>query len=357
MHFTNSFLLAHGHIGNVGDSVLRRHYVDTLVNNSRNITVWPGTHDQGYVDGLIRFGSDVCRVSLAGSYIDWYRQALRHGFSGGTVIALNAGQYTLTRRYMLQALTLIPLVLATRLFGGKVVWLGAAVPEAKLGRTWIYRTLAVWANLVRWRDSASASIVKRGDTMPDWAFRHRGSVEPTENRGEIVISMRGDRAPQSASWIRSMQALGDRTGLKLHVVSQVREDCATARVLADELGAELTIWNEGGHTSQEKIVREIYARARLAVSDRLHVLIMAATEGAAPLAYVESPISKIVRHVDYLGFDWVAPPGGPVSNAIDELDVSTIDSWQERTVRICAEARFQLKAVDQELTALGPAAE
>lgn len=188
--------------------------------------------------------------------------------------------------------------------------------------------------------------------MPDWAFRHVGESCESNVRDRISISLRGDRVEQSEDWVRAVLALRDRTGLILHVVSQVKEDCLPAEKLAKTLGAELTVWDNGGHASQEQVVRAVYARSRLAISDRLHVLIMAATEGAAPLAHVDTPISKVSRHLDHLGFSWVAPGADGVGDTLAKVDIETIDAWVTETGRICVEARTRLDAVCRELSAL-----
>jgi len=74
---------------------------------------------------------------------------------------------------------------------------------------------------------------------------------------------------------------------------QVREDESRARELASVLGGTFEPWGDQDPVVQEARLRERYATARLVISDRMHVLLLAAVDGAALAELVPSPTDKI----------------------------------------------------------------
>ena len=74
--------------------------------------------------------------------------------------------------------------------------------------------------------------------------------------------------------------------MRIRTVVQVREDEARARELAVALGGEYEMWGDTDAVEQEARLRQRYSGARLVVSDRMHVLVLAAIDGAAPAELV-----------------------------------------------------------------------
>ncbi len=334
-----------GHARNVGDSALRREYLSSLRSTNRSLVIWTGTPKSGYTAGLGLTEHD----TEYSKFIRWYLAALNSAWRGHSCIALNAGEYTLSPRYILINLLLLPLCLITRIRRGTVLWLGAAVPEVKLGRTWIYAALARMASLAKWRDIHTPKIMPTSETMPDWAFKVCSGLADS-NRDLLTVSLRGDRSKPDLEWVTEVRTTADRLGLKVAVACQVKEDMDLSRDLATALDAIHVGWNSDNHYNQEFQVRSIYRRSALVISDRLHCLIMAATEGAAPAAWGPTASIKIARHLPHLGFTWVSPPASGPSAALRTLSPSVISNLCVETSAIVKRLQDELRAVDLEIS-------
>lgn len=335
--------LLQGHKTNIGDSVLRRAYVEALSTISDDISVWAGPPTTGYVEGL-----GLNRQAVAQpNFFAWYFNALIDSLRGGAILALNAGQYGLAPRYLVQALLFIPLCVLIRLRKGNIVWLGAAVPAPVKGRTWTIQTLDKLATAVCWRDSTTQTFMPSKARMPDWAFA-LGPTHPEERpRNLLVVSLRGDRPAPSREWLDSVRTAAQRLDLDVATVTQVDEDHQRNATIAQYLGGHHYGWQSDSHPAQEAIVRSVYSRTAVALSDRLHVLIMAATEGAVPLAWLSLTTDKIPRHLDHLGFKWTSTlPCGVTTptQALQDLDSSMMEHFSKSTAINVRRARSQLRS-------------
>ena len=56
-------------------------------------------------------------------------------------------------------------------------------------------------------------------------------------------------------------------------------------------------------TDHETVLRAIYRKSALVVSDRLHALIIGMTEGAVPACVTDAGEAKIERHFEAIGFE------------------------------------------------------
>lgn len=296
-----------GQRDNVGDSALRRAYADSL-RKIGPLTVWSGGPEEDYDAGLRLASGDRIMSTFAG----WLGLIYRAALTGRKdVVALNAGEYTLTHRYFVKSVLLFPAAALLRRRGGYVVWAGAAVPHVRGKYTPLFRRYARLVDVLYWRDNGTSESLIQASTMPDWAFAlppaHTRSVHAPGASGHyLTISLRYDRPMPSAEWLAAVSALASRLKLRPIVVTQVVRDSDRSRALALALGAQCDDWIGGAHWEREQKLREIYADSMLVISDRLHVLIIAATEGAIPLGWTESATSKIRRHFDEVGLPWVA---------------------------------------------------
>ena len=98
-----------------------------------------------------------------------------------------------------------------------------------------------------------------------------------------------------------MRGFALREGLKIKLVTQVARDAGLSDDLARRLDAELLQWDGRDHGLQEERLRQAYREARVAVSDRLHVLIAAFTHGAVPIGLLADGSDKIARHFEAAG--------------------------------------------------------
>src|SRR5690606_14199932 len=115
---------------------------------------------------------------------------------------------------------------------------------------------------------------------------------------------RDDRPAPSIEWTNAIRSFASQHGLQIAVVSQVRMDNVRGSDLVKQLQAQSFLWEENvGHIEQEEIVRELYLKTRIVISDRLHVLIAAITNGALPSVILTQPSDKIKEHFDVVGIE------------------------------------------------------
>jgi len=102
--------------------------------------------------------------------------------------------------------------------------------------------------------------------------------------------------------LKALSDVASLHGLEIVTVTQVKRDHENGLRVAAALGGAHIDWPaSSGHAEQETRLRELYRRAALVVSDRLHVLIAAATEGASVLSASAGATSKAARNFDTIG--------------------------------------------------------
>ncbi|MGI9822599.1 hypothetical protein [Agromyces sp. Marseille-Q5079] len=301
------FAVGRGQYENVGDIILRRPLLD-WVRPLGELHVYVGHSPAGYDEGLGLAPDDV----VYRSFTTWYRAAMAAAVAGEASYVFKPGEIQLTLIGMKEHVSMLPLLATIRLRGGRAVRAGvgtrnyAPVPRAIMGPS------IALSDLTLWRDVTTAAYMRRGEAMPDLAF---GEGAPDElvpgfaagegDRDVMVVSMRADdpsRPYPTSEWIRGVRSYADRHGLTIWAVTQVQVDNETSYRLARDLGGEVLAWDElSGHDVQEAKLRELYRRTAIALSDRLHVIIAAFTEGAIPVGSLVDGSDKIDRHFATIG--------------------------------------------------------
>lgn len=283
-----------GQRDNLGDSVLRRPYLDALRERGELHVLAGKDHD--YSSGLGLRDDDVVYESRA----KWFVGALASGLVGKLTFAANAGEVVGTaaekRRARWQ-----PLVasLATRT-GGDVIIAGVSVrPGTEVSTTQLSK-LVRSATVVTWRDTTVERVLQVGTVQPDWAFA-LGGTEESSHRSRLAIVLRGDRPPISDEMVAALREYAEQHRLSLWVVVQVRRDVTAARDLRSRLDAELFDWPaDTDHARHEQDLREFYRTCQVIASDRIHALIIAATEGATPIGLATSDPAKLSRTFEHV---------------------------------------------------------
>ncbi|WP_431796616.1 hypothetical protein [Microbacterium enclense] len=330
---TDIFVLGTGQEDNIGDVVLRRTLFDQLRSRG-TLHVFLGPASAEFVTALALGEADVVYADK-GAWRSALWTSLRRG--GGTWFVDKPGELILGRRYLLAQLRMVPASIAIRLRRGKVLRLGLGQRRPEPRYTPVYRALFRLSNVVAWRDADTYATFRQGDVMPDWGFAERGSTE-TDGRDLLVLSYRSDKPALTPALISALGDAARARGLGIAVVTQVGRDSSRSRELAKALDAELIDWPEGrSHGEQERLLREVYRRAAIVLSDRLHVLIVAMTEGAVPLALSLGPNYKIGRHFDAIGFADVSVP-------VADADADTVDDVIAAALGRAPEARRLLDA-------------
>lgn len=330
---TTIFVLGSGQEDNIGDVVLRRTMFDQLRTRGP-LHVFLGAASEEFVTALELSDSDVVYHDK-GAWRSALWASIRRG--RGTWFVDKPGELILGRRYLLAQLRMVPAAIAIRLQRGRVLRLGLGQrsPEPRL--TPIYRALFRLSNVVAWRDADTYATFRLGEVMPDWGFAERGSTE-VDGRDLLVLSYRSDKPAFTPALVTALGDAARARGLQIAVVTQVGRDSPRSRELAEALDAELIDWPDGrSHGEQERLLRDVYRRSAIVLSDRLHVLIVAMTEGAVPLALSLGPNYKIGRHFDAIGYSDVSVP-------VSDADADAVDAVITTALERGPEARRLLAA-------------
>ncbi|MFB2586742.1 glycosyltransferase [Herbiconiux liukaitaii] len=306
------FVSAVGQDSNVGDSVLRRAYLDAL-RHAGTLHVLTGDNSSSYITGLGLQDHDVPYASRRA----WWRAALKSAASDRTVIAYNAGEMQSNRSFAISYLRHLALFQLARLRGGHGIHIGMGIRRhTRLSK--VIGLLLKPAAIVSWRDDSSRRWSRVGEVNPDWAFATgpvfgAASVRPRR----LAISLRGDRGKPSNEWVSTVKSFAEAEDLDVEMIVQVERDAALAAALAGENGWAVVEWNGADHIDQERLVRERYSQCAAVISDRLHALVIGATEGAVPLGYSPSSTEKISRTLSAAGFaDYMFDQGAHGESAV-----------------------------------------
>lgn len=232
--------------------------------------------------------------------------------------------------------------------------MGAGVPSRARWQLLTHSAVARASSFVRWRDADSEANTRFTGLAPDWAFTLGSDVrswKPFGDRPLIALAMRGDRPEPSAEWIEWFVRLCQTLRLEPVVVVQVKRDGDRAISLANRVGGRVLAWQSESHWTHEKRLREVYSSAAIIVGDRLHGLIVAATEGAVPIGWVESSGGKIARHFDAANMPFVGQFEGNRAELLTEFLAEDVSSLSANLSLQIASARAMLARTSNDLLA------
>ena len=356
------FAIGRGQYENIGDVLLRRPLLE-WAREAGNLHVYVGHSPPGYDEGLGIEPTD----TVYRSFVKWYLALVRQAWAGRADSLYKPGEVQLTLVGMKEHIVMLPAVALVRLRGGRVARIGAGARNfAPLPRAIMWPSSAL-STYTRWRDDHTASYLGFGPAMPDLGYSDGLSddavramiAEPGEDRDLLVVSLREDEevAPRpypDQAWMEGIRESARRLGLRIAIATQVSVDDERSRRLAEDLGAEEVVgWPSlEGHSAQEARLRQLYRRAQVVASDRLHVIIAGYTEGAVPVGLQLDDSTKISRHFDTIGVHGVAI--NTIGLGATEL-ASRIESLAARRAEILGAlpaARERLRAVRDDLHAL-----
>ena len=342
---TDIFAPGVGQYDNIGDIILRRQLLD-WVRPLGNMHVYIGHAPDGYAGGLRLEPGDITYESFA----KWYLAGLRSALLGRARYVFKPGEIQLTLIGMKEHVGMLPLLALIRLRGGRSVRVGVGARNfAPLPRLLMRPSIALSA-FTAWRDQCTTDYLG-GVTMPDLAFGE-GEVDPGAAdaiRDTIVVEMRSDRPYPSGAWISAVRGLADARGWRIVAVTQVLRDSERTRQLAADLGGEVLDWDGRGHANQEGRLRDEYKRCAVAISDRLHVLVSAYTEGAVPVAPLSDNSDKIRRHFDEAGVTDIAFPSAGTSARQLGLAIDAVIERRDDILAALPATRERLENIRQHL--------
>lgn len=319
------FVTALGQRDNAGDTALRRAYI-TALREAGRLHVFVGDRPATFTDNLGLRPDDVLYRDSA----SWRRGVTQHLRRGRTLYAYSAGEIEVDRRHGSNYLrTWLPLRLG-RVRGNRTVHTGVGVREDDSARRLMSLVLRR-SDVVTWRDAWSAELMGIGGVQPDWAFRE-GSVgadplaseagsPPPPERDVVAVALRWDRPLPPTELLDQLRLGVEARGQRIVCVAQTERDGARATELAALLDGEAVTWTGADHAVNEAAVRAVYRRSVVAVSDRLHGLVFAMTEGAAPVVLGDDAAGKAVRtlsvvHPDLVRLPLTAPEPGVADDAL-----------------------------------------
>lgn len=283
------FVSAVGQDDNIGDSVLRRAYLDAL-REAGELHVLAAGCSRDYRTGLgIRPGDTV--YDERG---DWWHAAGQSIEESPVVVAFNAGEMQLNAMFAKSYARHAALIARAKRSGGFGVHAGMGI-RRKTGLGLPIGALLRLCRVVTWRDQASRDWTRVGRVVPDWAFALSSTAAHGVSRDILAVSLRGDRATPTPSWLDSVERVASWRGLTPTLVVQVERDNELAATIGRARGWAVAGWNGGAHAVRETEVRELYARSAAVISDRLHALVIGATEGATPVAFSSASTEKARR--------------------------------------------------------------
>lgn len=288
---TRSFVSLTGPAGNIGDALIRRETLTWALGTSDELVAYVGDAPDAWLHQLgVPTGARVLRSKRSVARWLW----LLLTAPARPVLVFEAGEVPLDRGNVLRELVFLAETIIVRLKRGVVVRPPRGIRAPTNPALWLHARAARLSQVALWRDARSAALVGGGRVVPDIGFaagmRH-GS--PDIERDELIVSLRGARPMPDAAWVAAVRAVAASADLRIRSVVQVREDEARAREIAEALDGEFEPWNDLDLVHQEEGLRAYYDRARLVISDRMHVLVLAALSGAVPAELVPHPTRKI----------------------------------------------------------------
>lgn len=340
---TRTFVSLTGPSGNIGDALIRRGTLDWAKGTSDELVVYVGDAPDVWLRQLgVPSGTRVLRSKKSVPRWLW----LIATAPSRPALFFEAGEVPLDRGNVLRELVFLTVTAVVRLKRGVVVRPPRGIRAPTQPALWLHTRAARLSQVALWRDTISADLAGSSAVAPDIGFAV-GVREgrPFADRAELVVSLRGPRPHPGAVWVEAVRAFAAREGLSVRTVVQVREDEQRSRELAEELAGEFDEWGDTDSVTHEERLRERYDRARLVISDRMHVLVLAAESGAVPVELVPGPTRKISEAFAAIGL-------ADISLDSAGTDPETIGSFLRAQLTRSEEVRDRVRAAEARLAEL-----
>ncbi|WZH52238.1 MAG: hypothetical protein PIR53_19765 [Nocardioides alkalitolerans] len=315
------FIVSTGVSGNLGDAVIRRRVLRWFETGTTR-HVYVGRTTPGWVEQLELPPADV--TYGAGERRAWLKKLLFG--RGRRVLVFDPGEVPLGREHLKSELIFLFIGIVLRVRGAAVVRPPRAVAHVDRPTAWLHRMGCLLSQTVMWRDADSHRTMRCGDLTPDTAFgepRREQADEPHR----LAISLRGARALPPDAWFEAVAEFSRTSGLLITLSTQVDEDRQRSAELADRfrsLGATVDHmeWTDASDLEHERRLRDLYTECKIVISDRLHVLLIAAKCGAIPTEVVPSPKSKCRTHFATAGIHDISfdVAGVPTADIVSFLE-------------------------------------
>ncbi|MEX5263372.1 hypothetical protein RF640_04980 [Kocuria sp. CPCC 205231] len=346
---TRVFVTLTGDYPNIGDALIRRRSLAWARLCGESVSAFVGRAPDMWCQQIgLTAEDDIYRQANIKSWILAMLKAQR-----GFILVLEPGEVDLRlNQYKWETMVLL-FTLLTRVKGGRVIRPPRALSHASRLLTFWHKLGLRFSDVVLWRESESRVLVGRGEVVPDIAFSEVPYGSESHPRTQLLVSLRGLRPRPSAAWEEAVRKFAHERGLFITCIAQVRQDEVRARELATALGGECIDFGNRNDLEQEELLRRAYSRGALVISDRLHVLILAALGGCLPCELVPKPSSKVSTHFQAAGITGLTcdAEDAPVAEMLGFLD--TVHARRDEIVDGIMAAHRQLKYIEAQVIA-GP---
>ncbi|MBG6184972.1 hypothetical protein IWX65_002950 [Arthrobacter sp. CAN_A214] len=275
---------------NLGDVEIRRTILDLLSDQFDKQAIYCGSMP---IDYVAMFSSGT-HVKFYSKYMPFLCALLLEISKGRASLLFAPGPVLMVANVqaLLKSVSLVLVVMMVRRRGGQVLAIGRSLRGVSSLALAIERTLQKFCTVYTLRDGVSASLLGVDTVVaPDIAFANVPRA-PTTERNVIGISLRYDRPPDLVLLTKVIRDCEESEKTPIFV-SQVKRDDEQHRYLADFFGCSALLWGDKSHSDQFAVVMNLYERAHTVISDRLHVLILAAEAGAFPIEIKTAASDKI----------------------------------------------------------------
>lgn len=344
-----TFVSLTGPAGNIGDALIRRAGLDWVKDAPGELVVYVGDAPDVWLRQVgVPSGTRVLRSKRSVAKWLW----LIATAPARPVLVFESGEIPLDRGNVMRELVFLAETLLVRVKRGTVIRPPRGIRAATQPAARIHALAARCSQFALWRDADSAALVGGTRVVPDIGFAAGiRPGHPQHERRELIISLRGARPFPTDTWIDAVRTLARGEDLRIRTVVQVREDEERSRELADALGGTFEPWGDVDPVAHEAHLRDRYDAARLVISDRMHVLVLAALSGAIPLELVAAPTRKITAAFDTIGLHDVTVDTADLdATALRDRLRRQLERTDEVTARV-ADAERRLRAVEAEIHA------
>ncbi|WP_298582732.1 hypothetical protein [uncultured Kocuria sp.] len=342
------FVTLTGDYPNIGDALIRRRSL-----------AWARLCGQPVAAFIGRAPDMWCRQIGLTSRDDVYQQANIRAWlvamlraPRGYTLVLEPGEVDLRlNQYKWEVMVLL-FVIMTRFKGGRVIRPPRSLSHPSRALTFLHKLGLQLSTVNLWRESDSRRLVGMGRVVPDIAFSESPYGDKSPSRHRLLISLRGLRPRPSAAWEEAVRRLAHEQGLSITCVAQVRQDEIRTAELATALGGECVDFGNRDDIEQEQLLRGMYAEATMVISDRLHVLILAALGGCLPCEVVPTPSSKVRTHFQAAGILGITQDAENASSTEMLKFLHSVLNRREEIRAGVTAAHEQLKTIESQIIAV-----
>lgn len=341
---TRTFVSLTGPAGNIGDALIRRETLEWARGTSDQLVAYVGEAPDVWLHQLgVPSGAVVLRTKRSVPRWLWLLTTAPRR----PVLVMEAGEVPLDRGNGLRELIFLAETVIVRLKRGVVVRPPRGIRAPSNPSLRLHALAARLSQVALWRDEKSAALVSSTQVVPDIGFAAGVRAgQMWDSREELIVSLRGARPLPAPEWFDAVREYAAAAGLRIRTVVQVREDEERSLELAEALGSEFEPWGDTDAVTQERALRQCFDNARLVISDRMHVLVLAALSGAAPAELVPTPTGKIAAAFAVIGFrDITLDAGSSGADTMTQFLARQVARRGEIVARV-AEAAKRLQGVE-----------